>query len=139
MGQIWLIHSELQKFENSMNRCLADPTFMGRFYQHFIASSPEVAKKFEGTDLKRQAQMLDMSLRLVLKAANGVEAGRDHLAHIAETHSSRGLGISADLYQFWLDSVVVVASETDPEWEESLDDTWRAALQPCIDRMIRGH
>ncbi|MCA9604630.1 MAG: globin [Myxococcales bacterium] len=137
MGQIWLIHSELQRFEDSMHRCLEHPTFLRRFYDRFIGSSPEVAEKFANTNLDRQAQMLEDSLRLVLKAAVGVEAGRDHLAQIAELHSRRSLGIGAHLYQFWLDSLVSVASETDAEWDESLDDVWRAALQPCIDRMIR--
>lgn len=139
MGQLWLIHSELKRFEDSMHRCLADETFLHRFYERFIGSSDEVASKFENTDLARQSQMLEDSLRLVLQAAEGVEAGRDHLAHIAEMHSRRRLGIGPHLYQLWLDAVVKVASETDPEWEESLEDVWRAALQPCIDRMIRAH
>lgn len=139
MGQIWLIHSELQRFENSMHRCLENDSFLRRFYERFIGSSEEVAEKFANSDLERQAKMLRDSLKLVLQAALGVEAGRDHLAHIAELHSRRKLGIGAHLYQYWLDSLVTVASETDPEWDETLDDVWRAALQPCIDRMIRAH
>lgn len=137
MGQVWIIHSELQRFEDSMKRCLDEPSFLGRFYERFIGSSPEVAAKFVNTNLARQSNMLEQSLKLVLQAANGLEAGRDHLAVIAEQHSRRGLGIGPELYQYWLDALVHVASETDPEWEESLDGTWRAALQPCIDRMVR--
>ena len=50
MGQTWLIHSELQRFEGSMLRCLADETFIDAFYERFMSSSPAVQKKFEGTD-----------------------------------------------------------------------------------------
>ena len=138
MGQVWLIHSELSRFDESMHRCLADPSFLNRFYEHFIGESPEVAAKFKDTDLVRQTKMLEQSMKLVLKAANGLEEGREHLAKIAESHSERGFNIGAHLYQAWLKALVKVASETDPEWEESLSDTWYAALQPCIDRMVRA-
>lgn len=137
MGQVWLIHPQLVRFEDSVNRCLSDRAFVHRFYQRFLASDPEVQAKFEGVDLDRQGRMLADSLRLVLGAARGTEAGRAHLEHIAERHSARGLGIEPHLYQRWLDALVSVAAETDPEWDESLGDVWRAALQPCIDAMIR--
>lgn len=137
MGEVWLIHSQLVRFEDSVNRCLQSPGFVHGFYERFIASSPEVAEKFEGVDLERQAQMLADSLRLVLGAAKGLEQGRKHLEEIAKRHSSRGLGIGAHLYELWLDSLVQTASELDPEWEDDLGDVWRAALQPCIDHMTR--
>jgi len=81
--------------------------------------------------------MLADSLRLVLGAARGTEAGRAHLEHIAERHSARGLGIGPALYQRWLDALISVAAQTDPRWQGDFDDLWRAALQPCIDQMIR--
>jgi len=137
MGQVWLIHSQLSRFEDSVNRCLSEPTFVRRFYDHFLHSDPEVLEKFEGVDLERQGIMLADSLRLVIGAAKGTEAGRKHLEHIAERHSARGLGIGARLYQLWLDSLIATAAGTDPEWEEGLTDTWQAALQPCIDAMTR--
>ncbi len=136
MGQVWLIHSALERFEASMNRCLADEGFLERFYETFMASSPEVAAKFKHTNFPRQVKMLEDSLRLVLKAASGLEEGREHLAKIAESHSQRGLNISPELYILWLQALVETAEKTDPEWTEALDQTWRAALRPCIDAMI---
>jgi len=137
MGEVWLIHSQLVRFENSVNRCMSEPTFLHRFYEKFLESSPEVAAKFEGVNLERQATMLGASIRLVLNAAKGLEDGRAHLEEIAKRHSSRGLGIGAHLYALWLDALVETASEADPEWEDDLADVWRAALQPCIDHMTR--
>ena len=137
MGQLWLAYAELERFEGSMNRCVGNPNFIERFYRTFLDSSPEVARRFEHTNFERQHTMLEDSLRLVLSAARGLEAGRAHLAHIAERHSSRGLNITPELYQLWLDSLVQVAAGIDPKWDSSLDDIWRAALQPCIDRMTR--
>jgi len=137
MGEVWLIHSQLVRFENSVHRCMDEPTFLHRFYERFVGASPEVAAKFEGVDLDRQAKMLGDSLRLVLGAAQGLEEGRKHLEEIAKRHSSRGLGIGAHLYEVWLDALIEVAGETDPQWEDDLADVWRAALQPCIDHMTR--
>lgn len=136
VGQLWLIHSALERFEASMDRCLADPRFLERFYETFMASSPAVAAKFSNTNLPRQIKMLEDSLRLVLKAAGGLEEGRAHLAQIAESHSRRGLGIEEELYVLWLGSLVKAAEQSDPEWSPALDATWRAALEPCIDAMI---
>lgn len=137
MGEVWLNYPQLVRFEGSIDRCLADDAFVSKFYDAFLASDPAVREKFEGVDLDRQQKMLADSLRLVLGAAQGTEAGRAHLEHIAERHSARGLGIGAALYQRWLDSLIEVASKTDPEWEEDFADLWRAGLQPCIDHMIR--
>ena len=137
MGEVWLNLPQLIRFEGSINRCLASEGFLESFYQRFLASDPEVRAKFEGVDLSRQYTMLEKSLRLVVEAARGTEAGRVHLEHIAERHSSRGLDISAALYQRWLDALIEAAAETDTEWEDDFGDLWRAGLQPCIDHMTR--
>ncbi len=137
MGEVWLNHPQLVRFEHSVDRCLADATFVARFYETFLASDPAVREKFEGVDLDRQQKMLADSLRLVLGAAQGTEAGRAHLEHIAERHSARGLGIGPALYERWLDSLIAVASQTDPQWADDHGDLWRAGLEPCIEHMTR--
>ena len=134
----WLPPDELAGFQQSAERCFADSAFLGRFYERFLSSSDEVAKAFEKTDLKKQAETLKRSLYLVMRAAHGLEDGLDHLSEVAESHGKRGLNIGPHLYQYWLDALLATAGETDPQWDDELDKAWRATLQPCIDRMIEG-
>ena len=126
----------LDRFQRSMERCLADTTFLSRFYARFLLSSDEVARLFENTDMKKQAEILKRSLYLVLRAAHGLEDGVEHLVQVRHTHGSRGLKIGAHLYQHWLDTLLTAAEETDPRWDDELHEIWRGALQPCIDVIV---
>lgn len=132
----WLDPDELDRFQRSMQRCFADPSFMSRFYARFLLSNQEVATMFADIDIKKQASMLKGSLYLVMRAAHGFDDGLEHLAQISSTHGELGLNIGPHLYQYWLDTLVTVVAETDPAYEPSLEATWRAALQPCIDHMV---
>lgn len=126
----------LDRFSRSLERCLADPTFTSRFYARFLLSSDEVAALFARTDLKTQGLVLRQSLYLVMRAAYGLDDGLEHLGRIAESHSSRGLGIEERHYGLWLDALIAVMRETEPMYEEGLDELWRAVFQGCIDHMI---
>lgn len=119
-----------------MERCFADPSFLDRFYARFLLSNDEVARLFADVDMKKQSSVLKVSLYLVMRAARGLEDGLEHLARIADTHGKLGLDIGPHLYDHWLDTLIVVVSETDPDFEESLEATWRAALRPCIDHIL---
>lgn len=126
-------------FQQSLERCLANPTFTQRFYARFVLSSEEVAARFEKIDLKRQANVLKSSLYLVLRGAMGQRDGLDHIEDVARTHSQRGYDIPPRLYDHWLDCLVAAARETDPEFGPGHEDHWRACLRPCIEIMVRHH
>ncbi len=128
--------ASLDRFTRSLERCLADPSFASRFYARFLLSSEEIAALFAHTELKTQGLVLRRSLYLVMRAAYGLEDGLEHLERIAESHSSRGLGIEERHYILWLDTLIAVMRETEPMYEEGLDDLWRAVFQGCIDHMI---
>lgn len=119
-----------------MERALARPAFLDRFYVRFLGSSPEIAAKFAHVDLKRQTAMLRASLYHVLRAAQGMDDGRRHLAEISETHSRRGYDIRADHYQIWLDCLIEAARETDPSLDATTEAAWRLHLGRAIDVMI---
>ncbi len=130
---------KLERFQRSLERCLGDRTFISRFYARLLLSSDEVAKKFEHTDLKKQATVLKRSLYMVLRAAHRLDDGLDHLSKISESHSSRGLDIKPHLYQHWLETLIAVMRETETHYDEGLDDAWRAVLQPIIDHMVDAY
>ncbi|MEZ4337307.1 MAG: globin [Sandaracinaceae bacterium] len=107
-----LTPQELDRFTRSLERCLADPSFTSHFYARFLLSSEDIARRFDGIDLKRQATVLKSSLYLVMRAAHGLEDGLDHLARIAESHSANHLGVEPHHYRLWLDALLAVMRET---------------------------
>ncbi len=125
-------------FQESLERCLADATFTQRFYARFLLSSDEVAARFAHVDLKRQANVLKSSLYLVLRGAMGQPDGRDHLEDVARTHERHGIDIPRQLYDHWLECLVLAARETDPQFGPEHEKHWRACLEPCIAVVVRG-
>jgi len=49
---------DVELFNDSIERCSRKADFLRRFYTLFLASSDAVAKKFEHTDLRKQASDL---------------------------------------------------------------------------------
>lgn len=123
-------------FQVSMERCLANPTFIDRFYARFLLTHPEIAEKFARTDLKKQAHVLRASLYLMLRAAAGHEDGIAHLHDVGRTHTRRQLGIERSHFDTWLDTLLGVARETDPGFDTLTEAAWRESLVPCIEAIV---
>lgn len=128
----------LARFETSLLCCLANTTFVDRFYARFLLANEEIAQLFARSNLQRQAKVLQASLYLVLRAASGHADGLSHLADVGRTHSGRRLGIQPHHYDIWLDTLLRVASEVDPKFDGATDAAWRACLAPCIEAVLGG-
>ena len=124
------------EFVRSMERCIARPAFLERFYARFLASSPEVAAKFARVDMKRQASVLRASLYHVVRAAQGMDDGRRHLEEIAESHSQRGHDIRPEHYEAWLDCLVSAARDVEPSFDATTEAAWRLHLGEAIGAMV---
>ena len=119
----------LRDFEESLERCSADPDFIDIFYGNFLGSSPKVREKFAGTDFDRQKQALRASFDTMLKAARDeVNGPAPHLEPLAERHGARQLKIGAELYDLWLDSLLKTVRACDPGWSESVEQAWEAVM-----------
>lgn len=119
-------------FYDSLDRCLHAPGFLKRFYEIFLASSPEVQQKFQHVDMTRQRQVLHQSLQLTLMAAYGTPESTRGLQSLAETHSRQARDIPPHLYDLWVDALVQAASEHDPQFTPELGPLWRDMLGPTI-------
>ena len=128
----------LATFEASLQRCRSDRRFLQRFYQLFLQSSDEVAERFAGVDLDRQADVLDASLYYMLRAARGSPDGRDHLDEIAKSHDKHGHDIKPAWYDLWLSALLTAVSMTDPQHDDSVRAAWTQSLEPCIDTMRKA-
>jgi hemoglobin-like flavoprotein len=118
-----------------MTRCLGLPGFLDRFYEIFLASSPEVAEKFANTEFGRQKVALGQSLYLMVMATEGGEAAAAYIDRIAQRHARDALDIRPELYDLWLDALVATARELDPGFDDHTETVWREMLGPGIEMM----
>lgn len=123
----------VQKARDSLSRCSKDAKFLDRFYELFMASSPDVREKFAETDFERQKKVLSDSLFLMLTAA-GTTSGFAHvqLEKLAKRHSREDLDIKPEWYDLWLDNLMRTVSEFDPDYSEEIDNAWRESLKDSI-------
>ena len=130
----------LETFEQSLLRCESRWDFFDRFYDRFLASSPAVREKFRNTDFVRQKRVLRASLHLLLRAARNDGGGPDaHLRDLAERHGSGQLDIGAELYDFWLDSLLATVRECDPEFSLEVERAWEAVMMVGIQYLCRNY
>jgi hemoglobin-like flavoprotein len=127
--------SDLELFNDSLSRCVADPRFMEHFYDLFLASSAEVRDKFRGTDLHKQRRVLKASLYMVMLAIDGNPDGLSHLDRIARLHGEAGMRIGPHLYDLWLEALIGAAREADRRFDAETERVWRATLAFGIDYM----
>lgn len=127
---------DLDAVTASYHRCRTDDRFIETFYDHFLAKSDEVQDKFRGTDFVRQRLMLRESLLMMLLFNRREPSAIEELERLGETHSRRNLDIPPRLYHLWLDALCEAVEEHDPEYEPSLNEKWREAMQSGIDLIV---
>ena len=127
----------LERFEDSLRRCNADPDFMDRFYERFLKSSPKVREKFVGTDFIRQKRMPQASLNLLLVAAqDDGKRPTPYLDAVAERHSASQMAVGAELYDLWLDSLLATVREVDPAWNAEVEQAWESVMTVGIAYLV---
>lgn len=126
--------TDIELFNDSLERCSSRSDFLRRFYSLFLASSDMVAKKFEHTDLKKQARMLKISLYIMM-LTSGESEREAQLERLARRHSRAELDIKPELYDLWLDRLLQAVGEADPKFDAPTEAAWRRVLQPGIDFM----
>lgn len=119
----------METFDDSLRRCTSQKRFFDSFYERFLASSPRVREKFANTDFVRQKRALKASLHLILMAARDGDKGPDfYLREVADRHSGAQLGIGAELYDLWLDSLLATVREHDPEFGPEVESAWEEVM-----------
>ena len=127
----------LATYDGSLRRCNSSRGFLDRFYETFLASSPAVRMKFDGTDLVRQKRALRASLHLMVLAAEDERNGPErYLRGFAARHSRAQLDIGAELYDLWLDSILDAVRVHDPEFGPEVEKAWEAVMTVGIKYLL---
>lgn len=131
-----MLEKDLEIFNDSLERCRAKGNFIDRFYERFLASSPQVAEKFKHTDFTRQRRMLQASLYTILLCIRGTGPNDfTPLEHVAYIHSREVNDIKPELYDYWLEALLATVLEFDHRVNDQILNIWKMVLTPAIEYM----
>jgi hemoglobin-like flavoprotein len=117
---------EIEVFNDSLERCLRGGDFFQRFYEIFLASSPEVREKFAGTDFRKQRRMLQTAFYMLVEyIALGWPECQAYLERIAVAHGKHGRDIAPHMYDLWLDCLLRTVRERDDKYTPEVEGAWR--------------
>lgn len=121
----------------SYGRCCKSNGFFDDFYSAFLASSPEVAAKFEDTDMPAQKHLLRAGILNLVLYARGLPPSK--LKALAESHSREKLDIQPHLYNYWLDALLHTIRKDDTETGPAGLEAWRRVLGKGIEVIKSGY
>lgn len=119
----------IASFRRIRHKGLAD-----RFYSRFLASDLQIAQLFERTDFARQKELLLHGIQMLLEYAGGKLLGTMAIERMAEMHER--LGVTARMYDLWVDCLVTAVAELDPGYDHALDQAWRSDMEKGIAFML---
>src|SRR5262245_50611172 len=134
-GQV--MSDQVDTFLASLRRCMAQPDFLHRFYNSFVASSDEVREKFRKTEFPHQTRVLADSLYVLAVAAQSKDdsIAWSELTRLGELHNRTNLDIRPELYDTWLECLVATARGVDPEMTDEVETAWRVTLAIGIEHL----
>jgi hemoglobin-like flavoprotein len=107
------------------------------FYITLLDRYPQVRAYFAGVDLRRQAVLLTMALKLVEQYyVHHYPALQSYLKVLGDRHRER-LNIPAEMFAPFGDCLLVTIREFHgSEWDKGLEDQWREAIDEAIAVML---
>ncbi|MBD7988763.1 globin [Luteimonas sp. Sa2BVA3] len=118
----------------SYGRCLRDRDFIGRFYEVFLASNPDVPPLFAHTDFSKQRMALRKGITMAIFHAGGSRVVDRGIGEMGAVHARDGrCPVPAALYGDWIASLLEVVEATDPEATPELMARWREAMGVVVE------
>jgi len=130
---------DISKVRLSYGRAIAKSAFLPRFYDIFLESDRAIARKFVGTDLEKQQELLAMSVNMVILFPQENKIAKNAVGRIRKSHSQNGLNIEPRLYELWKSSLIQAVSEHDVEYTAQIEASWQKVLQIAIDHIVEGY
>lgn len=125
--------------KQSFGRALGDRDLLANFYNRLLNSSPEIGKAFVNVDMEKQKEILQMSLSMAILYPQGNVVATHAMDKVRHSHNQANLNIKPELYQYWLDSLLSVVAESDPDFTLELDQQWRAVMGIVIEHISSGY
>ena len=107
--------------------------FFSQFYDKFINSSESVKVAFQHTDMERQKNMLEDSLKHIIDFSS-TKTTNSFLQALAIVHRKVN-SIENEMYDLWLDAIIETIKEIDPEYTHQDGLAWKIMLSPGMEFM----
>ena len=107
--------------------------FFSLFYDKFTSSSELVKKAFRNTDMNRQKDMLEDSLRYIVDFAS-TKTSNSFLQGLAIVHRKIN-NIDDNMYDLWLNAILATVKEIDSDYTEQDELAWKIMLSPGMEFM----
>ncbi len=118
----------------SYGRCCASDGFFDSFYDHFLASSPEIRDKFANTNMAGQKLLLRQGILNVVLHARGMPDTK--LKALGCSHSRKGLNIRPELYTLWFNALAATIREHDKQSTTEIIQAWREVVSKSVEVII---
>lgn len=129
-----------EDLQQSYGRCLRNRQFIERFYEVFLASNPSIARMFEKTDFQQQRLALRRGISVAIAHAGGSSMVKRTMDQMADVHSRAGrTPVPPALYPHWIESLMTVVGEMDPEATPALLARWRTAMGRVVESFSRQY
>lgn len=123
--------------QQSYGRCLHDKHFIDHFYRELMASHPSIPAMFAHTDMGKQRVALRRGISIAILHAAGSSLAKRSVEKMADVHSKAGRApVEPEFYKYWLESLIKVIAETDPEADTELMSRWNRAMNAVIQTFI---
>lgn len=110
-------------------------SFFEAFYVEFVGQSDDIKDRFSGVDMQRQKEMLEVSFNYLVSFYATKQASH-YLIDMAKRHNT-SYAVSIDMYDIWVDALLLTVKKMDPEYEKGVDLAWRVVIAPGIEFMKR--
>lgn len=125
--------------KQSYGRALGNPRLMADFYDTLMASHPGIAKMFANTDLQKQQLILKQSLSMAILFPQDNLIAKHAMEKVRKTHAHDQLNIRPELYDYWLNSLLSVVKNSDPDFSPELEGQWRMILNHTLSYIKEGY
>jgi len=117
---------------DSFRRCQESPDFCDRFYVRLFEARPDVRPLFDGVDPRIQHMMVRKGVTMMLLHVAGVGGADKTFERVRALHGPGGLGVSADQLSAWIECLIAMVREADPECTDALEASWREVLEEGV-------
>jgi len=121
----------------SFRRCCEHgPEIFDTFYASLADHVAGVGPMFAGTDMQKQNELIRTGIETLIDFACGEEAAETELDRLGLLHNRQTLNVLPEMYPGWVDALMEMVAEFDPQRTDIIEAGWREVVQPGIERII---
>ncbi len=121
----------------SFQRCCAHgDEFFDAFYSGLATRLPGVGAMFAHTDMRKQNALVREGIATLIAYAEHAEGKAQELERLGRMHGRARLNIEPGMYTAWVDNLMDVVGEYDPQLTVAIERAWREVLVGGIEIMI---